>query len=48
MVYKRILLALDIKVQDADVVNQNGKWPICQVSGGLTQDLIQHCAVGLC
>lgn len=39
------LLPLNVKVQDAYVVNQHSKRAISQVSGGLAQDLVKHCAV---
>lgn len=44
-VTKSPLLPLNIKVQDAYVINQYRKRPISQVSGGLAQDLVKHCAV---
>lgn len=34
------ILALDIKVQDTDVVYQNSKGPIGEVGGGLPQNLV--------
>lgn len=41
------VLALDVEVEDADVVNQDGEGTVGQVGGGLTQDLVQHRPVGL-
>ena len=41
----QLLLSLDVEVKDADVVDQHCKRPVGQVSGGLAQDLVKHCAV---
>ena len=42
------LLALDVEVEDADVVDEDGEGAVGQVGGGLPQDLVQHRAVGFC
>lgn len=39
-------LPLNIEVEDPNVINQDCKGSISQVSGGLSQDLVQHSAVG--
>ena len=38
---------LHVKVQDADVVDQDGKGSLGEVDCGLTEDLVQHIAMHL-
>ena len=37
---------LDIKVQHPGVVDQDAEGPVCQVSGRLSENLVQHRPVG--
>ena len=36
---------LDVKVEDARVINEDGEGPVGQVPARLPQDLVQHRAV---